>query len=309
MSLDEIKLTFLIVIILLVCFLTTLTGCRTLDLIKEESASVKKEIEESLDKVGEELVAEYSAKIKRELSRGRARLSDRVRAEIERAAYKIGLQKRKPLTKAERREIRARVEVIKQLPKYKEITRGNIPILEPLAEEESDIFEANYSRPIGYKWEPNKDLKEEFFKRNPKIKGVNEQLQLTSMAVWDMGFNYLVYYGLRTCNSQKRLFKEGKSKINDCKKAQHVQGNATDNVPIEKGKALWNAKVTLGTMAYTAELLFCALKSQRPEWGGYNFRWGGEWKRNRKPHGNSFQDLYHWEIRKGLRDNCSKVYK
>lgn len=279
----------LLIIVMVAVMLTV--SCKTLDTIKEQTASVRTELEDAVDSLGAELVAEIAAKVKAEIRRTREKLPDKIKAEIYRGARRLGIKTR-GFTKQERQAASVYVAEMKKTPNFHAIANP------PRAED----GKAYLKTPDG-KWRPTEKEKEDYYRRNGRGKGVRYELELVLIALWKMNQDYLVYDGVRSCEKQKEYFKNGKSKINDCKIANHVRGWAADKVPLRGRQALWKDYQTMAYQNGLGKALFCTLKRQRPEWKGLRVRFGNDWDEDGKDIGKGFADPYHIEIRPG-KDTC-----
>jgi len=275
--------------VLLIALMAWLTpSCKTLETIKSESSAIQNEVVEAFDELGAEIVASIAEKVKAEIKRTRERLPDKVRRELERGAEKhFGLKLRlmKPPTKRQIAKAKIYVEHMKSSPRYQEIVDAG----------QMHPDKAYYKPP---KWIPSPGLEAEFFKHNPKAKGVRRELQLVHLAAWKMNQQYLVYAGLRECSKQQEYFKKGYSKINDCTKARHVMGQATDSMPYKDGKILWKDTQTILYLRGMEKMLFCTLKKQYG-WKGLKIRHGVDWDGNNKNVATGFVDYPHSEVREG----------
>ena len=304
MSLGELKITFLIVIILLVCFLTTLTGCRTLEKVTQEVSAMQKDFVQSLDKVGEEIVAEISSKIKAEIKRTREKLPDKIRREIERTAACIGLNihLKKPFTKKEKARIKTYVTEALNTPQGLEIIGGNTPVLSKEAELWIDAMEANYNRPIGYKWIPSKELEAKFFERSPRARTARRELQLVMMAVYEIK-DILITEAHRSCKRQKELYEKGVTKLKNCVSMHNKKPSwAVDFVPMNGKKALWNNREDFGQTIGLAKAFYCILSKQYGWTAG--FRSGADWKGTGIMQKKGFVDMPHIAIRDDIPNRC-----
>ena len=112
-------------------------------------------------------------------------------------------------------------------------------------------------------------------------------------------FDCIVLCGARSIEEQKRLFKEGRSKIDGInKKSKHNYNpsRAVDvapyfnNVPHVRWKDANTFYFFAGYVLGTAEKLY--------EEGVINhrIRWGGDWDSDKNIHDQSFNDLVHFEL-------------
>ena len=290
----QILFTWLFWTFLVAFILGALVSCKTLETAKNKTVQTFTKIGEELDTLGSSLVLHYYSKVEKEIERARVTLEYKARKEIDSFSWRIGLDKTKPkYSKEMKKEILHTVQAYKLLPSYQKIA--------------NPLVAGPYKK---HKWKPDEETLKTYWERNPKTKGIHKAMQMTFIAGWSVGLDFLMYYGLRTCKEQKRLCKTGKSKICDCSKAQHVVGNAGDFTLMDGKEALFdnrtNTLVGLGNYAGVFVSLFCDLKKQRPEWKDLNIRWGGDWSSDFTPHNNSFRDLYHLEIRKGGKDVCKE---
>ena len=274
--------------IFLITLLLAVASCRTLQTLKREGTAIQNEVVNAVDSLGAELVKEIAAKVKAEIKRTREKLPDKVRRELERGAEKhFGLKLR--LVKPPTRHQVAKAQI------YVKKMMGTGPYREILEAGKMEEGRAYYKPP---RWEPPPELEEDFFKHNPRAKGVRRELQLVHIAAWKMNMQYLVYAGLRECSKQQEYFKKGYSKINDCSKARHVLGQATDSMPYRDGKILWKDTQTILYLRGMEKMLFCTLKKQYG-WKGLKIRHGIDWQGDNQKVATGFVDYPHYEVREG----------
>ena len=272
----------------------TLIGCETLKVLKEEAAAVKKESAGILDSLGSDLVRTYAAKVRKEIKRSRENLSYKVKLKIYELAVKNGIKTSKPFSPAEKREIMARVKLREKTPEMQ-------AIIAPERAKEGRVY---MNTPTG-QWKPSKATVESFWKRNKKARQVSPAQQLLWMAMWEAKFDFLIFTGHRTCAEQRRLYEEGKSKIKSCTGQHNLNpAQAVDFVNMNGGKALFDDRLGLGTTAISSRSVWCSLKKQYPRYAHLNWRWGGDWRGTNRQKKNSFDDLYHIELRPDTKDTC-----
>ena len=148
-------------------------------------------------------------------------------------------------------------------------------------------------------WIPSQELRDEFFKRNPKAKTARKELQWLFMGLHELGFDFVAYEAYRSCERQKELYRLKKTKVKTCTGMHNRNpSHAIDVVSLRKGKALWADKVQFATLAGVAHQLHCSLASQHGWSAGY--RWGGKWRfrtdRDVGERDGRFVDMPHHEI-------------
>ena len=270
-------------------------SCRTLETIKTEAASIQDELEDAVDSLGAEIVSQIAEKVRREIRRTREKLPRKIRREIERTALKVGLKLRlqKPPTKTERQKTAVYVAEVAKTAKYKQIVHGNTPVLPKLDPLKG---EANFVKPVGYKWEPSAKLKKEFFRRNPKMKDARIELQYLMMALWDLGADFVAYETHRSCAKQLEYYKKGVTQIKSCTSNHNKKpSHAVDMVPLEGKKALWEDRQQFVYYAGMARAIYPELARQHG-WTA-RYRYGGDWDKDLKvAEKGTFVDLPHHEI-------------
>ena len=280
---------------ILLFMLILATGCRTLEQIKTEAASIQTELETAVDELGADIVSQIGEKVRREIRRTREKLPRKIRREIERAALKIGLRIKlqKPPTKIEKQKAQVYLAEVKKTQKYKEIIKGNTPILPPL---EQGADEAHFVQPVGYKWEPSAELREDFFERNPKVRTARKELQYLLMAMWELNLDFVGYEGHRSCARQREMYEKKVSQIKTCTGDHNTNpSNAVDLVPIDGKKAEWENRQQYCHLGGVARALYCNLARQHGWTAG--FRWGGDFDRDgRVAERGSFIDMPHFSI-------------
>ena len=298
---DNLRFLIIIAIVLLVCFITGLTGCKTLEVVKEESYKIKSQITESVDQIGVDLTKEIARKVKKEINRKREELPDKIRAEIERTAARAGfnINLRKPLTEEEKYKAKIYVREAMNSQRALMIIKGNVPILEAQNYEDMN---ANYTRALGYKWIPSKELEAKFFKRSPKAKTARRESQITWMAVYEIK-DVLITEAHRSCKRQADLFAKKLTKIKTCTGQHNTKpSNATDFVPMNGKKAMWNNREDFAKVIGLFEAFYCVLARQHGWTAG--FRSGSDWKRTGIVQKKGFVDLPHIEIRDDINNDC-----
>ena len=280
-----------------------ISSCKTLDTIKSETASIRSELETAVDELGAEIVAQVAEKVRREIRRTREKLPNKIRAEIERAALKVGLRLnlRKPPSRLEKQKAAVYVAEVKKTAEYKKIIEGNTPILPPLKE---GVDEVNFVKPVGYKWEPSAELREDFFDRNPKVRTARKELQYLLMAMWELNLDFVGYEAHRSCARQREMYEKKVSQIKTCTGDHNTDpSNAVDLVPIDGKKAEWENRQQYCHLGGVAKALYCSLARQHGWTAG--FRWGGDFDRDgRVAERGSFIDMPHFSISEKYELRC-----
>lgn len=281
-------------------------SCRTLTALKQEAASVEKELADAIDTLGAEMVREVAFKAKREIARVREKLPEKIKAEIYRAAERyIGI-KWNPLSEKEKAQVAVYVAEMKKTEAFREIAAGNVPVTK--AGDDPSVVNRTQ-----FKWEPAELLRRQFLEAHPKMKRARKELRWTMMALWEMNLSFLCYYSYRTCEKQKKYYSEGKSKINQCVEGDpanpgmhnHDPSNAVDCVPIKGTEAQWSDRQQMAFMAGGFRLLHCTLANQH----GWTtaFRWGGDWDRDKYVNSKGFRDPFHYELRNDIAQDCDRL--
>lgn len=119
-------------------------------------------------------------------------------------------------------------------------------------------------------------------------------------------YDFSVIEGLRTTERQKKLFKEGKSKLDGANKLSNHQSKdgisrAVDILPYVKGTNAWDDTEDARKRFYFMAGMVFAIANRLLEEGKitHRVRWGGDWDMDMIYKTNSeFVDLPHWEILK-----------
>ena len=286
--------TFLIAFIL-----GAMVSCSTLEeeynfskeIIKAEGEALARGIGDTSRFVIASTVSHYGQKVRAELKRAKTNVTEKIREEVDNAAYKIGIDKTKPLSKAEKAEAKKKIIEIITMPEFQKI--ANPYLYEKPAEE------GKYQYGSRGQWLPSQKLRDEFFKRNPKAKTARHELQILFMGLHELGFDFLAYEAYRSCERQLELYKKKATSIKTCTGTHNKNpSHAIDAVPLRAGKALWNDRVQYATMAGVAHQLYCSLASQHGWDAGY--RWGGKWRfrtdRDVGENDRRFVDMPHHEV-------------
>lgn len=113
---------------------------------------------------------------------------------------------------------------------------------------------------------------------------MNEAIRISPM---DFG----IAEGHRSLSTQKKYFKEGKSKLDGVTKLskhQQLPSHAVDIYAYYNGKAQWDKE----SIIFLAGIIMAVAKKMR-----VRLRWGGNWDGDGVIiHDQSFQDLVHFEV-------------